>query len=256
MPKSVFDADHDDVWGWQFATELTVGVLAGGIPTDPRVIESWIKSKVQDSDAAIQQLVAATMVERGVSAEDAVKEVGSAKHFTGFKRQEGTGYLYFEGRQVKAAIKEAWSTAVAAGMVPMRGWGVTSKFAKGFVEEHIMVPERTILILKDGEPITKADGIDQQFVHGPYGSAPHYKEYVKDAELRFTVECSFDFGDHWSRAWLMGEQQGIGASRSGGFGTYAVTQWDLITTAPERPILAAAKASATKERKKAADSKE
>lgn len=236
MAVSIFADFSDKVWKWRFGASVVVESIAGGIPTDERVAESWLRTKIEDSDEAIRRAVAETMADRGVSAEEAVKLVGSAKHFTGFKR-DAKG-LYIDGRQVKAAVKEAVMVAVAAGNVPLRSWGVTSKFAKGFVAEHIMIPEnRVYLLTEDGNHVTEPTGIVQQFVHTQYGSAPHYKEHVDDARIDFTVITDFDFDgahkDFWRIVWLTGQEQGVGASRSGGFGRYAVTKWDLLTNPPK-----------------------
>jgi hypothetical protein len=233
---SVFASAQDRVWKWRYGATIQVDSIAGGIPTDEKVAESWLRTKIEDKDDAVRRAVAETMAERAVSAEEAVKLVGSAKHFTGFKKD--TEGLYIDGRQVKAALKEAVMVAVAAGNVPLRSWGVTSKFAKGFVAEHIMVTNDKVHIFnpEDGKNVLTASGIVQQFVHTQYGSAPHYKEHVTPAVLKFEVITDFDFDaacdGFWEIVWLTGQEQGVGASRSGGFGRYKVTQWDLLTKPP------------------------
>lgn len=246
---SIFDDFRDEVWKWRFDASVLVESIAGGIPTDERVAESWLRTKIEDKDDAVRRAVAETMAERGVTAEEAVALVGSAKHFTGFKHDD-LG-LYIDGRQVKAAIKEAVMVAVAAGNVPLRSWGVTSKFAKGFVAEHIMVTNNRVHILdEDGNHVTKPTGIVQQFVHTQHGSAPHYKEHVADARLDFEVITDFDFEaakeNFWKIVWLTGQEQGVGASRSGGFGRYKVTQWDLMTKPPKSTKTPKAGASRSK----------
>lgn len=237
MAVSVFESARDRVWKWRFNATVVVDSIAGGIPTDEKVAESWLRTKIEDKDDAVRRAVAETMAERSVSADEAVKLVGSAKHFTGFKGKNETG-LYIDGRQVKAAIKEAVMVAVAAGNVPLRSWGVTQKFAKGFVAEHIMVTNDKVFILdEDDNPVIKPTNIVQQFVHTQYGSAPHYKEYVDNAVLKFEVITDFDFESahpgFWEIVWLTGQEQGVGASRSGGFGRYKVTEWQLMTKPPK-----------------------
>ena len=34
--------------------------------------------------------------------------------------------------------------------------------------------------------------------------------------------------EQWAMIWLTGEEQGVGGSRSQGFGRYQVTRWDRI----------------------------
>lgn len=227
MVDSVFSTFRDLAWPFRFQGTVRVDTIAGGIPSDEKVAEAWLRTKISNKDDLIREAVAETMASRGVSAEEAGKIVASMKHFTGFKR-DAKG-LYIEGRQLKAGIKEAAMVAVASEKIPLTGWGVTKKFLKGFVAEHIMVVEDKLYLLLDGAHVTEATGITQQFVHTQYGSAPHYKEYVEGCDIEFTVITDYDFkAEHWAQIWLTGEQQGIGASRSGGFGRYTVTRWEAV----------------------------
>lgn len=225
---SVFDTFRDLAWPFRFEGTLHVYNIAGGIPSDPNVAEAWLKTKLSDKEDLLREAVARTMAERGISAEEAAAQVASMKHFTGFKRHPEHG-LYIEGRQLKAAIKESAMIAVATEKIPLKGWGITRKYLKGFVAEHIMVVD-DILSLGVSEPT----GTVQQFVHTQYGSAPHYKEYVENCDIHFTVITDYDFlPEHWAQIWLTGEEQGIGASRSAGFGRYTVTRWEQVNAKPK-----------------------
>lgn len=226
-PESVFAAFASQVWKYAYEGTLFVGRIAGGIPSDPNVAASWLRTKISDKDDIIREAVAKTMAERGISAEEANEEVASMRHFTGFKREPGRG-LYIEGRQLKAAVKEAAMVAVAAGHIPLAGWGITRKYLKGFVAEHIIVPEERLYFTDEsGAYITEPTAIAQQFVHTARGSAPHYKEYVDNARINFTLKTDWPFTDEqWQIIWLVGQEQGVGASRSGGFGAYKVIKWE------------------------------
>lgn len=47
--------------------------------------------------------------------------------------------------------------------------------------------------------------------------------------FEFTVASAWDFTEEqWAMFWLIGQEQGIGASRSQGFGRYVVTEWKKI----------------------------
>ena len=71
-------------------------------------------------------------------------------------------------------------------------------------------------------------------MHTQYGSAPHYKEYVTDCDINFTVITDYKFEpEHWAQIWLTGQEQGIGASRSAGFGRYTVTRWEQVNPEPK-----------------------
>lgn len=220
---SVFEKHRKDIYPHRFSGQLHIGVIAGGTPTDPKVAEGWLRTKLGiDKDDLIREKVAETMIERGVTADEATAIVSENKHLNGFKRDERG--LYIEGRQLKAAIKEAASVAVAAGNLKGRGWGATNKGLLSYVAEHIFVVEDRLHL-----GVTEASGVNQRFVHTFRGSGIQYEEYVNDAKVDFTVMSDHDFSaKEWAAIWLSGEQQGIGASRSQGFGRYEVTRWDPI----------------------------
>jgi hypothetical protein len=220
---SVFQKFQADAYPFRFSGQLHVGCIAGGTPTDPKVAEGWLKTKLGlTCDQLIQEKVAEVMVERGITADEAVKEVDALKHLNGFKRDENG--LYVEGRQLKAAIKEAASVAVAAGKLTARGWGKTNKGLLSYVAEHIFVVEDRLHL-----GVAEASGVMQRFVHTFRGTGIQYEEYVEDAKVDFTVISDHDFtAKEWAAIWLTGEQQGVGASRSQGFGRYEVTRWDAL----------------------------
>jgi hypothetical protein len=226
---SAFAAYTDRAWPHRFHGTITVRNMAGGVPSDPRVAEGWLKTKLTDNrDDLIRDLVAQTMVERGVTADEATELVDIAKHLNGFKRNEHG--LYFEGRQLKAGIKEAASVARATDKLKSR-WGSTSKGVLGFVAEHIMVVEDTLQLRHPDstEPVTEPSRILQSFPKNPRTGQTgiQYTEVIDEATFDFTVISDHKFTDEeWAMLWLTGEQQGIGASRSQGFGRYEVTSWE------------------------------
>lgn len=231
---SVFASYQQKAWPYRFTVSLTVFMIAGGIPTDEKVAEAWLKTKLADKGDLIREAVAKTMVERGITAEEATKEVDSLKHLNGFKR-DGEG-LYIEGRQAKAMLKEAVSVAVAAGKINLRGWGETKKFITSYFPEHVFVLEGRLHL-----GVSEPSGIMQRFVHTFRGTGIQYEEYVEDAKVSFTVVSDHDFSEEqWAMIWLTGEQQGIGASRSQGFGRFEVTAWDPVKVTRARHYAKAA----------------
>lgn len=216
---SVFAKYAERSYPYRFRGTLLVGCIAGGTPTDPRVAEAWLKTKLADKDDLIREAVAEVMAERGVNAEEAAQVVSATKHLNGFKR-DANG-LYIEGRQLKAGLKEAAVIAMSAGKLPAK-WGKTSKGIKGFVAEHIFVVEDRLHL-----GVTEPTGIMQRFVATFRGTGIQYEEYVEDAKVGFTVEADHDFSEReWAELWLTAERQGIGASRSQGFGRYEVIEWE------------------------------
>jgi hypothetical protein len=227
---SVFESYRDKAFPYRFAGQLLVPTIAGGTPTDPKVAEGWLKTKLgAEKGDVIRQMVAETMIERGVGVDEATEIVNANQHLNGFKRDDQG--LYIDGRQLKAAIKEAVSVAFAVGKLNRFGkdglrnsFGQTGKGIHGFVAEHIFVTEDRLYL-----GVAEPTGVMQRFVHTHRGSAIQYEEYVQDARITFTVIADYDFPEaFWAEVWLCGEQQGIGASRSQGFGRYEVMQWTSV----------------------------
>lgn len=222
---SVF-AKHDRKnYPYVYGGTLLVDNIFGGVPSDPRVAEGWLKTKLAPKDDLIREMVAETMAERGVNVEQATELVDIAKHLNGFKRDpERGGELYIEGRQLKAAIKEAASVAMAAGKIMARGWGATNKGIQSWVAEHIFVIEDRLYL-----GVTEPTDVEQGFVHTFRGNGIQYNEYVEEAKINFTIETDYQFTEEqWAAIWLTGQRQGIGASRSQGRGTYEVIRWEQL----------------------------
>lgn len=144
------------------------------------------------------------------------------------------GTLYIEGRQVKAALKEGVAVAANAGKISTKDWGnpdnkTYNKQLKGWFPEHVFVPAFAIPLMRGGKPVTEPDGVLQKFVHTHRGDAIAYEEVVKGAEISFLVKTDVELTrEQWAMIWLTGQDQGLGASRSQGYGVYEVTAWDQV----------------------------
>lgn len=225
---SIFDSYRTTAWPYTFRGRLVVDTIAGGTPSDPKVTEGWLKTKVTDKDDLLRDLIAQAIAERGLTPDEAVEHVDQTKHLNGFKRDENG--LYIEGRCLKAAIKEMAMVAANAGKISSKGWGSPDnanyrKGLKGWIPEHVFVLDDRLYL-----GVNEATGIVQRFVHSSRGPAIQYEEYVEKASIEFTVATDHKFTDEqWAMLWLTGEQQGLGASRSQGYGRYAVVEWEQVT---------------------------
>jgi hypothetical protein len=210
--------------------------IMGGVPKDPKMIEGWLRTKagLSDSEEELRFAVIQTLQELGgeVSPEmtmDELIEVSQAlaeqRNTNGFKRDE-TG-LYIESRQIKAGLKETIN-ALYAG----EKWGKTRKGPKNFAVEHVFIhPHR--IYLGRAEP----DGIDLLIGHvtGPQGrrSTITYVEHCVEPEIEFDVLVDTRAEEQieeaqWREIWVHGQENGYGAARSQGWGTYDIVAWDLI----------------------------
>jgi len=247
----VFEAWKPQAYPYVYAAEFRIPIINGGTPTDPNVAEGWLKSKLGiDKDDLIREAAAEIMAERGVTADVAIETVSENRHLNGFKRQRcsqcppegvskcsaGPHVLYIEGRYVKAGIKEAGNIRWPNGrwsfdkdgkvrLLIKSGTERTSgKVTKSFLAEHVSVQESIIPL-----GVTEPTGINQRFVHPWRGSGIQYEEYVEDVKISFNVATDVKFTDEqWALLWLTGQEQGIGASRSQGYGRYEVIRWELM----------------------------
>jgi hypothetical protein len=230
MTKSVFEQYEERNYPFRWSGTIHMESIAGGIPSDPKKAEGWLRSRILADaveDQRLQDMVTETMVERGVTADTVIEELVDKTALVGFKR-DGVG-LYVEGRQLKAALKEAASVAANAGRITTKGWGSPDnanykKGLKAWFPEHVFVVERRLPL-----GVSEPSEIDQQFVHGRYGSSIQYQEVVRDVEVDFTVETDFDFSEkQWAAIWQTAERLGLGASRPRDFGRFVVTRWDRV----------------------------
>lgn len=265
LPPSVFAEVGSGLFSYRYEVEIHVGTLVGGIPTNRNVAEGWIRTKMGLTvDDQVRAEVEKVMETRGVPPDAAAEEVALERHLTGFRRDFGTplaradqlkatttgfvlegerkvftpeearrtfGELYFEGRQVKAGMKEWLMIGVASGHIEATKWGRTSKAAKGFFAEHVFVEEEAILL-----GITEASRVDQAFVHTFRGTGIKLEEKVDDAILKFTLISDFDFATKdklfFDKVFAIGERNGLGASRSQGFGRFSTIRFERVASDP------------------------
>lgn len=265
--RSVFDGARDKIFCHRFHVELTVEQLVGGTPTDRNVAAGWIRTKMGlTSEDAISAQVEEVMKARGVTADQAVEQVARNRNLSGFKRDFTTpiarntqrlastrgvkvlqadgetyahrvftpeeaevtfGELLIEGRQVKAMLKENAMIAVASGGIEGKGWGATRKGMLNFLVEHLFVEENVILL-----GVTDPDFVNQSFVHTFRGSGIKLEEVARDVVLSFTLVADFDFTekdkDFFEQVMVRAEYNGLGASRSQGFGKFKTTRFEQL----------------------------
>lgn len=226
--KSVFAHYDKQFYPYRFAGTLHLVDIAGGIPSDPKKAQGWIETNLGvDTDDRLRKMVAETMTERGVELDEAVADVLDKATLVGFKRDDDG--LYYEGRQLKAALKESVSVAANEGKITTKGWGNPDnanykKGIKGWFPEHVFVEERRLHL-----GVSEPSYVDQQFIHNRFGSSIQYQEIVEDCTFDFTVETDHEFTeDQWAAIWTTLERNGVGASRSRGFGRCALVRWDPI----------------------------
>lgn len=222
------------VYSHRYRITLLVDNLHGGIPSDPKVTEGWIRTMMRGSaESLIGQTIQEALEARGLTpltataADEAevVAEVAAQKNLNGFGRDTVTGELYIEGRQVKAMLKEAVSIGIASGeLAGGQSWGKTKKGLKAFMVEHLFVEDDHI-----GLGVTEPTGIDQRFVHTFRGNAIQMEEYVENAKVSFTLASDWEWPTMFlPTVLIIGGKNGLGAARSQGYGRFEVVGFDIL----------------------------
>lgn len=223
--------------------------IVGGVPSSPSVIKGWLKSRMELGDRDLQELVDKTLAERfpqgQPSADDlaeALLESDAAPSVNGFKRIPDTGELAYEGRCMKAAIKE-WANSTYPGTdwdgkttIDKAADAVGKPLPKGFrkglmstLAERVFVDEVYI-----GLGVKEPTGVEERIKHvmtaqGPRSSINRV-EYVQEPKVSFTLRVRDDFltRQAWGRIWQAGEQIGIGSDRGRSDGRFELLAFERI----------------------------
>jgi len=228
----------DDVYTTYRVRLRVIDKLVGGIPSSPSVIKGWLKARMEVGDRELQELVEQTLAERFPDRQPTVDELAdallsteAAPSINGFKRIPGTGELAYEGRCMKAAIKEFANSAY-----PGTEWPGKEKIAKGFrkglmstLAERVFVREIYI-----GLGVKEPTGVEERVKHvttpqGPRSSISRV-EYVQQPTLEFHLRVRDDFlpWEAWARIWQVGEEIGIGADRGRSDGRFELLAFERL----------------------------
>lgn len=210
--------------------------VLGGVPKNPEVIESWLRTKMGVDDSfEVRRLVLQTLTELGeedidenMSDEELAAlshKVGAIKSLNGFKRDEDG--LYLEDRQVKAMLKEAVNILFSGDRWKRQGQTGTGKGPRNFTAERVFISPARIHL-----GCMEPDGVELMMIHtsGPKGpvNSLAYHEYCHQPTLAFEVMVANDDikHEHWPPIWTLAQENGLGACRSQSFGRFNVTNWE------------------------------
>lgn len=209
--------------------------LVGGIPKDPDTIKGWLTSRLEVDDAVLVEMTEATYrqmrEESGAEPErDAVMEE-VARQFeggNGFKTVDGQ--LVYEGRCMKAAIKEAANIAYPNKTpYPGRPDALKASGLKSKLAERVFVDEEYISLGVDAPSDTEQRIKHIMTPQGPR-SAINVVDVVDKPMLSFTVSVLDDFlkPEVWARIWSVIEANGLGSDRARGDGTCELITWEKL----------------------------
>ncbi len=212
--------------------------VAGGVPRDPKVMEGWLMLNIPGiTPDEILAYQIRTMREMGVPVPDGAstadmhllaEQLGEMRSVNGFKR-DTRGGLYIESRQVKALLKEVTNILFAGDRWKAPGQKTQGKGPRSFLAERVFInPDRIYL----GRQV--ADDVETTFGHvmGPQGPRTMISrfEVCHQPTVTFEVVSAQDAvdADHWPNIWLLGEQNGLGSSRSQGYGRFETMEWKKL----------------------------
>lgn len=212
--------------------------IVGGVPSSESVIKGWLKTRMEVDDRDLQELTQKTLAERFPDRQPSADELATAlleseaaPSINGFKRIPDTGELAYEGRCMKAAIKE-WANSAYPGTDWPSKKKVAASFRKGLMAtlaERVFVEEVYI-----GLGVKEPTGVEERIKHvntpqGPRSSISRV-EYVTRPRLAFTLKVHDDFlsPEEWGRIWERGEDIGIGADRGRSDGKFELVGWQRV----------------------------
>lgn len=207
---------------YELLAELTD--VAGGLPVDPRLIEAWQQANWRKSAKLLPEDPQSP--QEAAERTAALVPVGDETGWTTFPRMaaEGRVVLGLEGRQIKAAIKEA-----ANILRPLLGKNERGKDIqwRARIAERVFVMQRLIPLypLREEPDETLERPIHVMTAQGPRDAIKR-TDVCRDVSFSCTLRV---LADGLVTPKIVGElaeymaQNGIGADRSQGFGTGTIT---------------------------------
>lgn len=232
------DVKADFITDYRVALQVR-NLIVGGIPSDPSVIRKWLEARMDLGDTALAELLATTVAERDapMTAQekvDALMASAQAPSVNGFKRDEN-GELCYEGRCMKAAIKEAANSSYPGTDYPGKKAATDAKNVgarKGLMStlaERVFVREHLI-----GLGVKEPSWVEERIKHvmTPQGpkSAINSVEVVERPLITFTLRVHDDFlpREAWAKIWQRLEDIGVGSDRGRSDGQFDLVEFERI----------------------------
>lgn len=232
MPENLFEKHLKTGWDPfdEYKVHIRVGHLVGGIPMNPKLVESWVNARNKDKTAEERQAIRDAHLEHLPEITEDQKE----QQGIGFLRVDGK--LAVEGRCLKAMLKEAAN--IIKDTVPSNaplhkadGSGIAALKSKA--ADQVFVLEEYIKLDR-----TEPDRIAQRPIHVDTPQGP--RDSIKVCEICDNVDVHFTIKRHRGKGkqavpekTLMAildyaRSVGFGADRSQGYGTFEVINVEKV----------------------------
>jgi len=216
--------------------------VCGGIPKDQKLIEGWVAANMPEVSAEKQaKLVAKTAAELPAATEEKAE-----KMWTTFKVAKPDGYIFIEGRQIKAMLKESANIlreALITSEKSEKGKDKAAEKAKSRftairskVAERLFVEEDRVVFDRNGKRLTEPDGSEERAIHvmtaqGPRDALKRTDFVAAPATISFHLKWVNDSVVDIELVKIFFEhacENGLGADRSQGNGRFAVVAIEPI----------------------------
>lgn len=216
------------------------GWLVGGRPKNPKALREMIMRRAgADAEELLRRDLVRLATEldievsEGMSIDDLEKLTEARAQKTGNGFLSDKNGLYIESYQVKAAFRECCNISFAG-----ERWGATKKGARSFLAERLFVgPDRIYLDRKEPDGVDTKTGV----VTGKQGkrSIVTQFEYADRPTINLRVRIdrnAKEIFDNIGEIWVRMQDNGLGAMRSSGFGTFDLEEWKEIRGAKLKAV--------------------
>ena len=226
----IFDTEVNRYDVWTAVLQFR-GKLVGGHPKEAKALREMLIRKAELADTS--EILRAELirlareydidVDTGPLTLEQIEELVDQKATkTGNGFEVDDNGLYIGSYQLKAAFREACNIEFGG-----ERWGRTKKGAKSYLAERLFIdPERIYLDRKEPDGVLIKTGT----VSGAQGkrSIMTQAEFVLNAKLTFNVRVAKDSTELIAalpKLWVCMQDQGLGAMRSSGHGTFDIMSW-------------------------------
>lgn len=219
-----------------YKAEHHLDTLVGGVPKDPDTIRGWLKSRLELGETEILAIAEETIAQMGWTRVESSEQLDELVDAVMAKDTKGNSFkmvndeLVIEGRQIKAALKEAANALYPGTEKWPNHPGNTRKGLASYMVERLEVMDRYIELGRKTPDIVGEQRI--KHVSGPQGkrSTINVVDLCENVTIEFTLKVCDDFiiPDLWGELWEYVELGGIGADRARGDGRGQLRSWKRI----------------------------
>lgn len=240
MGKSVLESVEKDVYERvKMKLEFRDKVLAG-LPKNVETLDWFLAQKMMSEE---DQLEFKERVSAGKLTEEELAQIKSS-NWCQFEKDKN-GYLCLWHGNFKAMLREMLTTLGFSQKKPRmlkknKDTGETEAGAAGgkqTFQHGVSVAPLRILFTRKGQPITEPDGYVDKIKHindaagrrSAIGRHDYLDQVELDVDLKW-VDTGVFSADDFKKIMVVAQDDGLGACRSQGYGTFDVTYFEILSS--------------------------